>query len=217
MTRPQTRTYGVATPSTRQPLLEAMLRAFAWLASNVASLLGVILPRNTRAWHTGRAEGDQLQTPSDLHNKETCQAEPTGLSTGSGPSAAFPAEAGIQTPHAVRKRNPSALRALTGPPPSRGMRFGTCALLFSVIPGEGAQRSFDAACGVAQDKLRPGTPELRASSLPLIPTNVGIQGGWRTLSELAASSPYPQQKRSWIPTFVGMSGVCRGLLHAKSA
>jgi len=145
-------------------LLEAMLRVFAWLVSNVASTLGMIFNRTTRDWHTDEAEDDQLPTPNDL-TEETRQAEPTGLSTGSGPSAASPAKAGVQTPHEVRTRNPSAPRALTGPPPSRGMRLATPALVF-----------------------------------PLIPTKVGIQGGRRTLSRLAASNLRPQHTRSRIPT-----------------
>ncbi len=132
MTRTQTRTYGVVTPSTRQPLLEAMLRAFVWLVSNVASFLGLILHRNTRDWHTHDANEDQLPTPNDL-TQEPCQAEPTGLSTGSGPRAASPAKAGVQTPHGVRTSKPSAPRALTGPPPSRGMRLATPTLALSPL------------------------------------------------------------------------------------
>jgi hypothetical protein len=38
-TRTQTHAYGVVTPSTRQLLLEAMLRAFAWRVSNVLALV----------------------------------------------------------------------------------------------------------------------------------------------------------------------------------
>ena len=49
---------------------------------------------------------------------------------------------------------------------------------------------------------------------PLIPTNVRIQGRSRTLSKPAASIPRTRQDRSWIPTFVGMSGCCRGQLRA---
>lgn len=133
MTRPQTRTYGVVTPSSRQPLLAAMLRAFCWLLSNVVSMLATIFNRTTRDWHTDDAHENQFPTPSDLHNKETSQAEPTGLSTGSGPRAASPAKAGVQTPHGVRTRNPSAPSALTGPPPSRGTRLATLARALSPL------------------------------------------------------------------------------------
>jgi hypothetical protein len=154
MTQRQTHAYGVAIPSSRQPLLKAMLRVFAWLVSNVASMVATIFNRNTRDWHTGEAREGLLPISNDLHNKEACQAEPTGLTSGSGPLAAFPAKAWIQTPHQVRTRTPNALRALTGLSPPRGMRPATCALLLSVLPGEGAKRR------------RPGTQGLRAISLP---------------------------------------------------
>jgi hypothetical protein len=142
-----------------------MLRAFASLVSNIASMLGAIFNRPIRDWHTDEVEEDKLRTPNDL-TRENFQAEPTGLSTGSGPSAASPAKAGVQTPHNVRTSKPSAPRALTGPPPSRGMRLAIPALAF----------------------------------FPLIPTKVGIQGGRRTLSRLAASNLRPQHPRSRIPT-----------------
>jgi len=48
MTRTRTRAYGVLNPSTRQPLLEAMLRAFCWLVSNVVSMFRTIFNRPTR-------------------------------------------------------------------------------------------------------------------------------------------------------------------------
>ncbi len=156
MTRTQPRPYGVVTPSSRQPLLEAMLRAFAWLVSNVVSRSRAIFNRRPRDWHMDAAQEVQLPRPNDI-TQETRQAEPTGLSTGSGPSAAFPAQAGVQTPHDVRTRNPSALRTLTGPPPSRGTRVDACALLSPVIPGEGATRR------------RPGTQESRAPAAQHVP------------------------------------------------
>jgi len=55
------------------------------------------------------------------------------LQTGNGPLDVFPAKAGVQTPHNVRTRNPSALRALTGPPPSRGTQLATLALALSPL------------------------------------------------------------------------------------
>ena len=69
MTRTRARTYGVITPSTRQPLLAAMLRAFAWLVSNVASMFATIFNRTARDWHTDDARKDQLPTPNDLTGK----------------------------------------------------------------------------------------------------------------------------------------------------
>jgi hypothetical protein len=241
MTRRQTRAYGVAIPSRRQPLLAAMLRAFCWLVFNVVSMFRTIFNRPTRDWHTDDAHEDQFPTPNDPTQKEAHTFEPSFsgkaagripgipvastqgttthspcatnqdawdkpkhdsvivLQTGSGPSAAFPAQArvrngaegaiwsggpnrvteaasyarGLQTPHNVRTRNPSALRALTGPPPSRGARVATCALLSPVIPGEDAQRSFDAACGVAQNELRPGTRSNTGRSLLTQPLATG--------------------------------------------
>ncbi len=178
MTRTQPRPYGVITPSSRQPLLEAMLRAFVWLVSNVVLACRTIFNRTTRDWHTDAAQEAQLPLPNDL-TQEILQAETTGLSTGSGFKPASPAQAGVQTPHDVRTRNPSALRALTGLPPSRGTRLATRALQSNAL-----------------------------ALSPLIPTNVGIQGRRRTLSRIAASSLHLQQNRSWIPTFVGMSGSC---------
>jgi len=114
----------VLNPSTRQPLLEAMLRAFCWLVSNVASLFGLTIARHIRDWHTDEAEDDHLPTPNDL-TQEKLQAEPTGISNGSGLQPASPAKAGVQTPHEVRTSNSSTPRALTGPAPSRGMRIPT--------------------------------------------------------------------------------------------
>jgi hypothetical protein len=248
MTRRQTRAYGVAIPSRRQLSLEAMLRAFAWLVSNVVSMFRTIFNRLTRDWHTDEAHDDQLPTPGDQHQgqqslKPSFSGKAAGripgipvastqgttthspcatnqdawdkpkhdsvivLQTGSGPSAAFPAEArvrngaegaiwsggpnrvteaasyarGLQTPHSVRTRNPSALRALTGPPPSRGTRLATSALALS----------------------------------PLIPTDVGIQGTTGSLSRLAApiharSTSVPGFRRLILSLSkdVGMSGSC---------
>jgi len=111
MTRTRTRPYGVVTPSSRQPLLAAMLRAFVWLVSNVASTLGMIFNRTTRDWHTDEAREAQLPTPNDL-TQETCQAEPTGLNSGSGPSAASPAKAGIQSARNARSGNRQTLSPL---------------------------------------------------------------------------------------------------------
>ncbi|MEY4782687.1 MAG: hypothetical protein RIR41_622, partial [Pseudomonadota bacterium] len=43
-----------------------MLRAFAWLVSNVVSMLATIFNRPTRDWHTDDADDDQFPTPNDL-------------------------------------------------------------------------------------------------------------------------------------------------------
>ena len=167
MTRTRTHAYGVVTPSSLQPLLEAMLRAFRWLVSNVVSMLATIFNRTTRDWHTDDAHEDQFPTPNDPTQKEAHTFEPSFsgkrsaripripvastrgttpyslcalnqdawdkpkhdavvvFQTRSGPSAASPAKAGVQTPHGVRTSNSSAPRTRTGPPPSRGMRLAT--------------------------------------------------------------------------------------------
>jgi len=76
MTRTRTRTYGVVTPSSRQPLLEAMLRAFVWRVSNVVSMLATIINRPNRDWHTDELEDDQCPTPSDI-TEETQTNQPS--------------------------------------------------------------------------------------------------------------------------------------------
>jgi len=55
-------------------LLEAMLRAFGWLVSNVVSMLATIFNRPTRDWHTDDAHEDQLPTPNDKQQEtqRTC-------------------------------------------------------------------------------------------------------------------------------------------------
>ena len=83
MTRTQTRPYGVVTPSSRQPLLEAMLRAFVWLVSNVASLFGMTINRNTRDWHTDAAHENQLPTSNDIQKEaKTTQPSFSGKAEG---------------------------------------------------------------------------------------------------------------------------------------
>ena len=77
MTRTRTHAYGVVTPSSRQPLLEAMLRAFCWLVSNVAWLFGPTINRHTRDWHMDEAEDDHLPTPNDPIQKEAQTSQPS--------------------------------------------------------------------------------------------------------------------------------------------
>ena len=77
MTRTRTRTYGVAIPSTRQPLLAAMLRAFCWLVSNVVSTCRTIFNRRNRDWHTDETHEDQLPMPNDPTQKEAHTFEPS--------------------------------------------------------------------------------------------------------------------------------------------
>ncbi len=56
-----------------------MLRAFAWLVSNVVSLSRTIFHRTNRDWHTAAAREDQLPTSNDI-TQETHFAENTGVS-----------------------------------------------------------------------------------------------------------------------------------------
>ena len=46
-----------------------MLRAFAWLVSNIVSTLATIFNRPTRDWHTDETHEDQLPTPNDTHKR----------------------------------------------------------------------------------------------------------------------------------------------------
>ena len=187
MTRTQTRAYGVVTPSSRQPLLEAMLRAFAWLVSNVVSMFRTIFNRPTRDWHTDEAHDDQLPTPGDQHQgqqslKPSFSGKAAGripgipvastqgttthspcdtnqdawdkpkhdsvivLQTGSGPSAAFPAQARVRNgaEGAIWSGGPNlvteAASYARGPQSARTARSSRGQVFLPVIPGEGAQR-----------------------------------------------------------------------------
>ncbi len=127
MTPARPASYGLGTPPPLQLWLHAVLMLFAELVSHAASTLQMVLVRRTRECHTKASHEDLPRATSGNPFKETDQAEPTGLSTGSGLLAAFPAKAGIQTPREARTNNSSALRALTSPPPSRGTRVDRCA------------------------------------------------------------------------------------------
>ena len=195
MTRTQTRAYGVIAPSSRQLLLEAMLRAFVWLVSNVVSTLRTIFNRPTRDWHTGRAEEGQRPTPNDIHKRNLL-----------GPPGSRPAVGAQRRNTTLPDQAHQPIlrddrRSAPIPQDERGSfkRNGKEALILS-----------------SAQSVRPSKGERRLTALsPLMPTNVGIQGRLRTLSEPAASSLHPQQSRSWIPTLilslskdVGMRGSC---------
>jgi len=143
---------------------------FAELVSHAASTFQMVLVRRARECHTQAA-------PEDLPRATQAASYARGL----------------QTAHTVRIRNPSALCALTGPPPSRGTRVEQPRLISmprSVL-------SFRAKAHSATD------PEPRDQKLafsPLMPTNVGIQGRPRAMCRLAAASLRAQHNRSWIPT-----------------
>ena len=205
MTPARPASYGLGTPPPLQLWLHAVLMLFAELVSHAVSTLQMVLVRRTRECHTKASHDDLPRETSGNPFKETHQAAPTGLSQGSGLLAAFPAKAGIQTPREARTNNSSALRALTSPPPSRGTRVDRCAPRSLLSFRAKAQRAADP---------EPGSHTRTLS--PLMPTNVGIQGRRQILSKLAASIRHTRQNRSWIPTFVGMSGYCRGLVQASA-
>jgi len=112
MTRARTASYGLVTPPPLYRWIDAVLMLFAELVSNAVSTLQMVLVRRTRECHTTAAPEVLPRATSGLH-QETDQAAATGLSTGSGLSAASPAKAGVQTPHIVRTRNPGATRKLS--------------------------------------------------------------------------------------------------------
>ncbi len=174
MTRTQTRTYGVAIPSSRQPLLAAMLRAFAWLVSNVASTLGMIFNRTTRDWHTDEAREAQLPTPNDPTQKEARHSQPSfsGKATGRIPGIPVATTQGTTT-HSHATQNQDA----------RDKPKHDSVIVLQT--GSGPSAASPAKAGIQSARnARSGN---RQTLSPLIPTDVGIQGTTRSLSRLAAS------------------------------
>ena len=110
MTRTQTRTYGVIDPSSRQPLLAAMLRAFCWLVSNIVSTCRTIFNRIARDWRTDDAHEDQFPTPNDTHrgnasgrnNRPLHWKRPFGRVPGEGPGPDSARSADKQLKRAAR-------------------------------------------------------------------------------------------------------------------
>ena len=161
-----------------------MLRAFAWLVSNVGSMFGMVINRNPRDWHTDAAGEGQLPTPNDLH-QEINLAENTGAS--------------------LQALMVSSTRSVC---PSNHEGVLTAGSEFN-------EHAFPAKAGIQSERSKQGTV-----LSPLMPTNVGIQGKWRALFQLPASSLYTHQNRSRIPTLIlSLStdvGMC-GSSCAKSA
>ena len=114
MTRTQTRAYGVIAPSSRQPLLEAMLRVFAWLVSNVVSTFRTIFNRRTRDWHTDAASEDQLPKSNDIQEGTTALFPPSVRSTGGGGSPRLRGETACRA-EAQRRWEGAATHALSSP------------------------------------------------------------------------------------------------------
>ncbi len=108
MTRTQTRAYGVVTPSSRQPLLEAMLRVFALLVSNVALLFGAILNRRRRDWHTDAVAADQRPAANEKqHGAPLSQPSFSGKAAGCIPRTPVASTQGT-TPHSLWSCNQDA-------------------------------------------------------------------------------------------------------------
>ena len=175
----------MVTPPHIQPLLDAALRAFAWLVSNVVSLSGMIFNRNTRDWHTGIAEEGLRPTSNDITK---------GANSGlPDPRPAVDAQ---------RRERPLPDHAH-----QLILRDDR-----SAIPQDEASDCLhdDKKALILRDQCKALIVSKDGGVLtalsPLIPTNVGIQGEPRVVSELTASTLHPQHNRSWIPTFVGMSG-----------
>ncbi len=206
MTRTQTRTYGVVTPSSRQPLLEAMLCAFAWLVSNLGSMFGRTYRFSARDWHTRTTSEAPPHPPTAQPTKEVHLSQPS-FSALCRDSRLHNTRGTAPYSHATSNRDArhKAEHDTVGVTASLSLSFRAkahCAedlgerrrlgAIWSGRPNRGAN-----AEGPRSDKL---------ALSPLMPMNVDIQGRPRTLSCLAAPSLHPQQNRSWIPTFVGMSG-----------
>ena len=184
MTRTQTRAYGVVTPSSRQPLLEAMLRAFVWLVSNLALACRAILNRPTRDWHTDEPEEDQLEAPNDITQETNSE-----VAVILGPVPRIPvAPTQGTTTHCLHTPNQAARHT--------GER-DTVDLMITVLETDLLVRVPRAAGNPASAQHAHLT---YAGQSPPIPTNVGIQGRPRHLSQVAASSMRLQHNRSWIPT-----------------
>ena len=218
MTRTQTRAYGVVTPSSRQPLLEATLRAFCWLVSNLALACRAILNRPTRDWHTDEPEEDRLEAPNDITQETNSKV---AVILGPVPRIPVAPTQGTRT-HCLHTPNPAARHTAEHDTVDFTITVLETDLLVRVPRagvGEERRRRRDL---VRRTKSRDASRELcswppvsahravlaYAGPSPLIPTNVGIRGRPRPLSKVAASSL--QHNRIWIPTVVGMSGSCCG-------
>ena len=182
-----------------------MLRAFCWLVSNVVSTCRTIFNRRNRDWHTDEAEDDHLPTPNDPIQKEAQTSQPSFSGKRKARIPGIPVASTQGTmPHSRCATNQDARHKA-----EHDSLDDQEAELQLRVPGEGrgqdsAQRAdTQPECATRTD----WTPafagdtacDTRARS-PLIPTKVGIQGGRRTLSRLAASTLRTQHTHSRIPT-----------------
>jgi hypothetical protein len=186
MTQARTASSGVVTPPPLQHWLHAVLMLFAELVQGVATTLGMWRRIGRRDWHTQSGASALPQAKSDIQLKK--EANTThGVILGPVPRISVGSSRGLTlTPLETHNRN------------SRHEAENDTV---------GGARPHQALILSSTQSVRPSKDERVLTSLsPLIPANAGIQGGWRTLSRLAASSPRTSQNRSWIPTFVGMNG-----------
>ena len=188
-----------------------MLRAFAWLVSNVVSMFRTIFNRPTRDWHTDEAHDDQLPTPGDQHQgQQSLKPSFSGKAAGRIPGIPVASTQGTTT-HSPCDTNQDAwdkpkhdsvivLQTGSGPsaafPAQARVRNGAEGAIWSGGPNRVTEAASYARGLQTPHEVR--TPTLALS--PLIPTKVGIQGRTRSLSRLAASIPHTQHIRSRIPT-----------------
>ena len=163
MTRKQTRTYGVVTPSTRQPLLEAMLCAFAWLVSNVVSICRTIFKRHIRDWHADRAEEVQCPTPNDITQEaQTSQPSFSGKAAGSIPRIPVVSSQGTTTNSLCAKSQDARHKAehdSDGVAPTRASQ----ALILSSTQSARPSKEFNVTCA-AGDLVRGTKSSIDAGS-----------------------------------------------------
>ena len=200
MTRRQTRLIRNDCPIKSPAFAGDMLRPFAWLVTNIVSTLGAILKHRPRDWHTDAESEDLLPTSND-----------------------FPGRANIGPPGSLTLRR-RRRRRLEGPAVDARRRNATLHDQFATRILRDDRRSApipqDEVSGLRyectealmlRDRCKASIVSKHGGVLTalsaLVPTNVGTQGEWQTLSGLAAQSPHPQRYCSWIPTPVGMSGA----------
>ena len=175
-----------------------MLRALAWLVSNVASFLGLTINRHTRDWHAGEVEDVQLPTPNDPTRKEAHPSQPSfsGKREARIPGIPVLPTRGTTT-HSHATKNQDARHKAehdTGGVASIG---APQALILS-RPRRGRLSKDECAL-------------ISANRDPLFPTNVGNQEQSCRAHELEVASPNKACRQPWIPTRVGVSGEAYSL------
>ena len=203
MTRARPLAPGLGNPPLLQRLLDAVTCAFVCLVQGVVTTFGMRSNRRPHDWHMGSSHEALPQTKPDIHlkeaptptvsfsglSRESLLDHPTGL-------AISPSETINQDSRDKPENDPVDVEAPEQEP-------GKARLPHDLLPE--ARR----AQGEGGDPASAQSPlPKRTAFTPLIPTNVGSQGEPCALFRPAASSLPTQANRSWIPTFVGMSGGC---------